>query len=136
MGLDLRQQSGMVWGEWDHEHPRADSFENATGPRPHGRSICPQLRQDDDQRRELELFFSQEVFSRPYIMSPGVPAERVAAMRKAFADTLADPELLTEAKKAHLEVSPVSGEEVEQLIAKVYDAPKPLVAKVKAALQP
>jgi tripartite-type tricarboxylate transporter receptor subunit TctC len=90
----------------------------------------------DDQRRELELFFSQEVFSRPYIMSPSVPAERVASMRKAFADTLADPELLSDARKGKLEVSPVSGEDVQQLIAKVYDAPKSVVTKVKSALQP
>ena len=90
----------------------------------------------DDQRRELELFFSQEVFSRPYVMAPDVPAERVAALRKAFADTLADPELLADAKKANLEVSPVSGEDVQRLIAQVYGAPKPLIAKVKAALQP
>ena len=90
----------------------------------------------DDQRRGLQLFFSQEVFSRPYIMSPSVPAERIAAMRAAFAETLADPDLLAEARKANLEVSPVSGEEVQELIAKVYDAPKSVVAQVKAALQP
>ena len=90
----------------------------------------------DDQRRELDLFFSQEVFSRPYVMAPDVPPERVAAMRKAFAETLADPDLLAEAKQANLEVSPVSGEDVQRLIAEVYAAPKPLIAKVKAALQP
>ena len=90
----------------------------------------------DDERSALELVFSQEVFGRPYVMAPDVPADRAAALRQAFAATLADPALLADAKRANLEVSPVSGEEVERLVAKVYAAPKSLIAKVKAALQP
>jgi tripartite-type tricarboxylate transporter receptor subunit TctC len=88
----------------------------------------------DEQRTMLELFFSQEVFGRPYVVAPEVPKERVAALRKAFLETLKDPELLADAKKASLEVDPVSGEEVEQLIARVYAAPKSIVQKIKTAL--
>ena len=88
----------------------------------------------DEQRTMLELFFSQQVFGRPYVVAPEVPKERVEALRKAFMATLADPELLADAKKANLEVDPVSGEEVAQLVAKVYAAPKDIVARIKKAL--
>ena len=89
----------------------------------------------DEQRQMLELFFSQEVFGRPYVLAPQVPKDRAAMLRKAFAETLADPELLAEAKRASLEIDPVSGEDVEKLIAKVYAAPKPLLEKIRKALE-
>lgn len=90
----------------------------------------------DEQRAMLELFFSQEVFGRPYVVAPEVPAERVAVLRKAFLETLRDPELLADAKKAALEVDPVPGDEVEKLVAKVYAAPPGIVARIKKALAP
>jgi hypothetical protein len=89
----------------------------------------------EEQKTMLELFFAQEVFGRPYVVAPEVPKDRVDALRKAFSETLADPDLKAEAKKANLEVDSVSGEEVQQLIAKVYTAPKDLIAKLKKALQ-
>jgi tripartite-type tricarboxylate transporter receptor subunit TctC len=88
-----------------------------------------------DQKTMLELFFAQEVFGRPYVVAPEVPKERVEALRKAFLETLADPELLVEAKRASLDVDPVSGEEVQKLVAKAYAAPKNLVGNLKHALQ-
>lgn len=88
-----------------------------------------------EQRQMLELFFSQEVFGRPYVLAPEVPADRVEALRKAFLETLADPELVADAKKANLDVDPVPGPEVQALIAKVYAAPKDIVERVKHALE-
>jgi tripartite-type tricarboxylate transporter receptor subunit TctC len=88
----------------------------------------------DEQRQMLEIFFSQEVFGRPYVVAPEVPKDRVEALRKAFLETLADPELLADAKKANLDVNPVSGPEVQALVAKVYAAPKDLIARLKNAL--
>jgi tripartite-type tricarboxylate transporter receptor subunit TctC len=89
----------------------------------------------DEQRTMLELFFAQEVFGRPYVVAPEVPKERVEALRKAFLETLADPELRADAKLANLEVNPVSGEEVQKLIAKVYAAPRDLTQRIRKALQ-
>ena len=89
----------------------------------------------DEQKQMLELFFSQEVFGRPYVVAPEVPRERALLLRKAFWETLHDPDLIADATKASLEVDPVSGEDVEKLIAKVYAAPKPLVEKIKRALE-
>ena len=89
----------------------------------------------EDQKTMLELFFAQEVFGRPYVVAPEVPKDRVEALRNAFLETLADPELVAEAKKANLEVNPVPGEDVQKLIAKVYAAPKELTGALKKALQ-
>ncbi len=88
----------------------------------------------DEQRAMLEFFFSQEVFGRPYVVAPEVPKERVEALRKGFWETLQDPELRADAKKANLEVDPVPGDEVAKLIANAYAAPKDIVARVKKAL--
>jgi tripartite-type tricarboxylate transporter receptor subunit TctC len=88
----------------------------------------------EDQRTMLELFFAQEVFGRPYVVAPEVPKERVEALRKAFLETLSDPDLMAEAKRANMEVNPVPGEEVQKLIAKVYAAPKDLIGKLKHTL--
>ncbi len=52
----------------------------------------------DKQKQMLRFLFSSTEFGRPYVTPPGVPAERVAALRKAFADALKDPALIEEAK--------------------------------------
>ncbi len=88
----------------------------------------------DEERQALELFFSQEVFGRPYVLAPEVPRDRVEALQKAFMETLADPELLADAKRANFDVNPVSGPDVAALIAKAYAAPKSVVERVKKAL--
>jgi hypothetical protein len=90
----------------------------------------------DEQRAMLELFFAQQVFGRPYVVAPQVPKERVEALRKAFWATLKDPELLADAKRANLEVDPVSADDVQALIAKIYASPREITEKIKKALQP
>ena len=88
----------------------------------------------DEQRKIMELAYSQEVFGRPFVLPPSVPKERVAALRKAFMEALKDNELLAEAKKQRLDIQPISGEEVQSLVAKVYSMPAAIVAKTKEAL--
>ena len=63
----------------------------------------------DEDRQIIELVYSQGVFGRPYILPPGVPADRVAALRKAFMAALADKELLAEAKQMKLDIEAISG---------------------------
>ena len=84
--------------------------------------------------RVLRLIFSQNTFGRPYVMPPGVPADRVAAMRAAFMATTKDPAFLAEAAKAKVEINPVSGEEVEKLVKELYTASPDDVKRAKAAL--
>jgi tripartite-type tricarboxylate transporter receptor subunit TctC len=89
---------------------------------------------DDEQRQILTLYYSQQEFGRPYVISTKVPPERKAALQTAFMDTLNDPDLLADAKKSNLNVSPIPGSEVEALVNKDYSAPPALLAKLRGAL--
>jgi tripartite-type tricarboxylate transporter receptor subunit TctC len=73
---------------------------------------------------------------RPFAGPPGIPDDRKRALRKAMEDTLKDPDFLADAKKRKMDVSPVSGEEIEKLVAEVYRTPKDVVAEVRAAITP
>ena len=62
--------------------------------------------------------------------------ERLALLRRAFAETLRDPTLLAEAKPLGIEIRPVSGEALEKLVAQILASPDELAASARAALQP
>jgi tripartite-type tricarboxylate transporter receptor subunit TctC len=92
------------------------------------------LVKNDDDRRILEVVLAKSKMARPYFMANGVPTERVAAIRRAFLSMLADPRYLEDATRAGLLVSPVSGEEVQKIIGRVYQTPKPLLERVRQAI--
>ena len=87
-----------------------------------------------EQKQILDLVYSQTTFGRPYVVAPGVPQERVDALRKAFMATMTDPDLVAEAKRINLDIAPIAGEELQSLIAKLYATPQEVVDKAKAAL--
>jgi tripartite-type tricarboxylate transporter receptor subunit TctC len=80
-----------------------------------------------DTKKVLGLLDFQGELGRPFLMPPGTPKEYVAAMRKAFDETLKDPAFLADAEKSRLEVEPVTGAEMEKMIKAAYETPKPLV---------
>ena len=82
---------------------------------------------DADTKKVLGLLAFQDDLGRPYLMPPGTPKEYVAAMRKAFDETLKDPAFLADAEKSRLEVDPISGAEMEKMIRAAFETPKPLV---------
>ena len=90
----------------------------------------------DRQRQILRLVFSRQAMARPFVAPPGIPAERKQALRKAFDDTMADPAFLAEAKQRGLEVNPVTGAEIDELIAELYRSPPDVVAEVRASIAP
>jgi tripartite-type tricarboxylate transporter receptor subunit TctC len=87
-----------------------------------------------EARDAMELIYSQNLFGRPYIMSPGVPADRVAALRQAFAAMLKDKAVLADAEKLGLDINPMGGEELQALVAKLYAMPPNVVARAKQSL--
>jgi tripartite-type tricarboxylate transporter receptor subunit TctC len=94
------------------------------------------LAKTDEQRTILKLIFGRQVMGRPFALPPDVPADRVAALRKAFMDTMADKEFLAEAEKAKFEITPVSGEAIERLVLEVYRSTTPeLAEKAGAAMK-
>jgi tripartite-type tricarboxylate transporter receptor subunit TctC len=96
--------------------------------------LVTDLAKTDEQRQILRLIFARQVMGRPYLAPPGIPAERAAVLRKAFMDTMTDPEFLADADKAQLEVNPVSGEEVQKLVAEVYRTPAAVANKAAQIL--
>jgi hypothetical protein len=88
----------------------------------------------DEDRQVLELVYAQQQFGRPFVMAPGSPPERIAAIRKAFVQALADKELLAEAAKMNLDIEALSGNELQDIVTKIYSTPAPIVKRAIAAL--
>jgi tripartite-type tricarboxylate transporter receptor subunit TctC len=74
--------------------------------------------------------------NRLYSLPPGTPTDRVKTLQKAFQDTLKDPEFLAEAKKARLDIDPLSGEEIEKAVAQTKSIPAATIAKLKDVILP
>jgi tripartite-type tricarboxylate transporter receptor subunit TctC len=72
--------------------------------------------------------------ARPYVLPPGTPKDRVQMLRKAFTDTMKDPEFVADAQKAKLDLSPLSGEEFEKIVASFYRTEPDVVARLKDIL--
>ena len=89
----------------------------------------------DEQRAVLEMIFAQQAFGRPMFVPAGVPADRVAALRTAFDATMKDPAFQAELKKQKLELSPMGGKRIHELLMKIFDAPKAVQEKARAALE-
>ena len=85
----------------------------------------------EEQRALMRFVFSSTEFGRPYVLPPDVPKDRVEAMRKAIADTLADPELIAEAARIKLDMSYRPPDALERLVAQLYDTPAELIDTVK-----
>jgi tripartite-type tricarboxylate transporter receptor subunit TctC len=86
-----------------------------------------ELARDADQRSALKLILARQVMARPYVAPPGIPPERLAALRAAFDATMRDPAFLAEAQHQDLEVRPVSGTEAAALINEIYASPPGVV---------
>ena len=87
-----------------------------------------------ENRRIMELIYSSETFGRPYMMAPGVPADRVAALRKAFLQALKDDEAVAEAQRIGLDLEPISGEELQTIAEKIYATPPELIERTRQAV--
>jgi len=84
---------------------------------------------DPVDRRVFELVVLPQEFGRPFIAPPGVPADRAAAMIKAFAQTLIDPAFIADAAKIRLSLDPLTGEEIMRLLDEAHGAPKDVIER-------
>ena len=87
----------------------------------------------EEQRLIFKLIFARQVMGRPFLAPPDIPPERAAALRKAFMDTLNDKDFLADAEKTQLEINPVPGEQIQELVKTIYQTP-PEVARKAATL--
>jgi tripartite-type tricarboxylate transporter receptor subunit TctC len=84
----------------------------------------------------LEFMSRGATVGRPLATTPGVPAERIAALRAAFDATLKDPAFIAAAKYEHLDIQPMPADKLAEVIAGMLNAPQDVRNRVKAALEP
>lgn len=87
-----------------------------------------------EKKDVAEFVISGTPFARAMAVGPGVPAERVAALRKAFAELMQDKSFLADAEKRKLQIDPRTPEQVQALVTKVASASPELIARVKKAI--
>ena len=97
--------------------------------------LMEELGRTEPERKLLALVSSPVALGRPYLTAPEVPADRVEALRRAFDQVMKDPEFLAEAKKLELDLNPLTGEKVLEIVKATIDAPPDILAKAKDALQ-
>jgi tripartite-type tricarboxylate transporter receptor subunit TctC len=88
-----------------------------------------------EDRQVLELLFAPQDMGRPFFAPPGIPEVRVRALRSAFLQTLKDQAFLEEAEKQGIEVQPVTGEDIQALLERVYATPKEVVERAKTVVE-
>jgi tripartite-type tricarboxylate transporter receptor subunit TctC len=91
---------------------------------------------NEDDRKVIELVVSQQIFGRPYFVPPGTDAERVATLRNAFSATVKDKNFLEDAKKTRIDIEPVDGGKIQQVVERLYATPKNVVERAKQATMP
>src|SRR5262249_28090553 len=78
---------------------------------------------DEKTKQILQLILSPMEMDRPILLPPGTPPERLAALRQAFHEAMADPGLLADAKKANIELEEVTGQKVAAVIERAFSMP-------------
>jgi tripartite-type tricarboxylate transporter receptor subunit TctC len=85
------------------------------------------LAKNDDDRKLLELIANPSAVGRTFTLPPGVPADRLAALRKAFDAMMKDEKFLADAKARNMDVNPLSGQEMAKIVERVLATPAPVV---------
>ena len=87
------------------------------------------LAKTEEQKQILTTIFSRQVMGRPFAAPPGVPAARVDALRRAFDETMKDKEFLAEAERIGVEITPVNGLRLQELVGEIYRNTTPDTAR-------
>ena len=104
-------------------------FSDEPDPNLPGVPIVADFVQTPDDRQVVSLLISQLEMGRPYVAPPGVPADRIAALRTGFMEAMKDPVYLAEAEKLHQIVAPADHAEMEKLIDRAYTIPDRIIQR-------
>ncbi len=123
--------------DWLRDHTVNILFQTGTKREPDLPDVplWTELAQNAEQRAVLEILSGDVAVGRPILTAPEVPPARVAALRRAFDATLADPAFIEAAKQAHMDFNPIRGEELQEIAGKIAGASPQIIAMVKAAMQ-
>jgi tripartite-type tricarboxylate transporter receptor subunit TctC len=107
----------------------------APHPKVKGAPTVIDLAKTDEQRAILELIFAQQDMGRPVYGPPGVPADRLAALRKAFQEMVRDPKVIEEAAAIKIELNnPMSGEDMAKLVERLHKMPATAIREASEAI--
>jgi tripartite-type tricarboxylate transporter receptor subunit TctC len=101
-----------------------------------GAPLITKFAKSPEIKKVLEVYFEQGAISRPFMAPPGIPPERLAALRKAFMDTINDPELRADAARQKSDVAPQTGEEVDAQVKRIYATPAEQMDILRKAATP
>jgi tripartite-type tricarboxylate transporter receptor subunit TctC len=97
--------------------------------------MIEQLTKNQADRQLVDLIMSGAALGRPMATTPGVPDERLRALRAAFLKVMTDPDFVAETKKLNIEINPVSGEAMQKIVAGVLATPKAVTTRAKPLLE-
>lgn len=97
--------------------------------------MIEQLTKNAADRQLVDLIMSGAALGRPMATTPGVPEERLRALRAAFLAAMKDPDFVAETAKLNIEIDPVGGEAMQKIVAGVLATPKPVAARAKPLLE-
>jgi tripartite-type tricarboxylate transporter receptor subunit TctC len=90
----------------------------------------------DLDRRALEILMAPNAFAWPFVAPPGVPADRITLLRRAFDATMKDPSFLNDVKQARLELNPLSGEAMQAKVEQILGFDPSVIARAKEMIKP
>jgi hypothetical protein len=90
----------------------------------------------EENRKIVEMVIGQQVFQRSYIAPPGVAGEALNILRTSFDATMKDPQFQSDADKMRIDISPLPGAKVQEIVTKLHATPKDIVEKARAAIRP
>jgi len=91
---------------------------------------------NDEDRRIMELIYSQQLYGRPFLAPPSIPQQRTNELRAAFDAALGDEKLKAEAAKMNMELRPIPGPKLQAIIEDLYSTPEATLARARNALEP
>ena len=148
--VNLAMERGEVagrnntWSSWKATKPRWLADRSITiiayeGPRPKDLPAAipsvQDLASNDDDRTVIRLIASGTQFGRPMVAPPGIPAERIEALRAAYAATMQDAEFLKEASTLNVEVDPVPGQKMQDIATDLLATPERLRQKARPLIE-
>jgi tripartite-type tricarboxylate transporter receptor subunit TctC len=99
--------------------------------------LAQSLAKSDEARQLMQAGVQEPAdYYRPYVLPPRTPKDRVEILRKAFQDTMKDPEFLADAAKSRLDIDPVTGTELENLVRGLFKLRPSMISKLKTILLP
>lgn len=95
--------------------------------------LVQEVAENENEREVLEVIFSSFAIGRSFV-TLDIPADRLAALRRAFVATMKDAQFLSEAEKSGAEVDPLTPEQIDKIIASVYAKPADVISQARKLL--